>query len=177
MNDSIERRVAEQASVRLRRYLSSSENLQLSVWEDREVDKLVMELEAFFQGIEDEHIRVDESWPLTWWDAVKERFAPAWFRRRWPVHYGSVHVDRKIYQAVCPHLPTDPKHTHYEWFTNQSRREWGDVEEAIDKLLEEVTAGNMTHIVYDPEAIDELRSAFYKLANVITDIYEDESDV
>lgn len=31
--------------------------------------------------------------PMTWWDAVKERWAPAWFRRRWPVQKETLCVD------------------------------------------------------------------------------------
>ena len=29
-----------------------------------------------------EHIR-----PADWWESVKERFAPAWYTRRWPIRY------------------------------------------------------------------------------------------
>ena len=30
---------------------------------------------------------VGAKYPADWWQALKERFAPAWFLRRWPVRY------------------------------------------------------------------------------------------
>jgi hypothetical protein len=34
-----------------------------------------------------QHETVEYSHPMGWWDAVKERFAPAWFTKRWPVRH------------------------------------------------------------------------------------------
>ena len=31
--------------------------------------------------------RQEVRWPATWWEAVKERFLPAWAKERWPVRY------------------------------------------------------------------------------------------
>lgn len=33
------------------------------------------------------------SYPATWWEALKQRFAPAWFLRRWPVQLTTWTVD------------------------------------------------------------------------------------
>lgn len=35
-------------------------------------------------------------YPATWWDAVKERWFPAWAKRRWPIAYGSLDL-RELY--------------------------------------------------------------------------------
>jgi len=32
-------------------------------------------------------------WPATWRDAFKERWFPAWAKRRWPVRYRKVSID------------------------------------------------------------------------------------
>lgn len=32
-------------------------------------------------------------WPADWLEAIKERFAPAWLRARWPMRYTSVTLD------------------------------------------------------------------------------------
>ncbi len=29
-------------------------------------------------------------WPATWWDALKDRSAPGWFKRRYPVKYEKI---------------------------------------------------------------------------------------
>jgi len=47
---------------------------------------------------EEEHV-----YPATWWDAVKARFAPRWFLRRWPARYVTVSITgRHIYPALLP---------------------------------------------------------------------------
>jgi len=38
--------------------------------------------------------------PATWWDAVKERFAPDWMLRRWPVEYRTITA-----RAMLPDVP------------------------------------------------------------------------
>ena len=36
---------------------------------------------------------VNIRYPRDWWEAVKERFAPKWFKKRWPVEYSLTTVD------------------------------------------------------------------------------------
>jgi hypothetical protein len=44
--------------------------------------------------------------PSDWWQAVKERFAPAWFRDRWPVKFTSVMASlEELYPNIRPELP------------------------------------------------------------------------
>ena len=37
--------------------------------------------------------KISVRYPCDWWQAVKERFAPKWFKRRWPVEYSLTKVD------------------------------------------------------------------------------------
>lgn len=39
----------------------------------------------------------DIRYPADWWEAVKERWAPRWFLRRWPVRYR--HFDVSVYHT------------------------------------------------------------------------------
>jgi hypothetical protein len=58
---------------------------KLSSWIEPVTRDLCLQLEAAVYGR-----RVHEesrSVPLDWWEAVKQRFAPRWFLRRYPVRY------------------------------------------------------------------------------------------
>jgi hypothetical protein len=49
--------------------------------------------------------------PADWWQAFKERWAPLWFRMRYPVIYTEVTVSmREIYPDIAPKIP-DKRHT------------------------------------------------------------------
>lgn len=45
-------------------------------------------------------------YPKTWWDAVKERFAPAWFRDRYPIEFVTITSTlEELYPDFVPSLP------------------------------------------------------------------------
>lgn len=45
---------------------------------------------------------IEAKYPTTWWDAVKERFAPEWFKRRWPVCYTHIKLTaRELYPHIA----------------------------------------------------------------------------
>ena len=56
-------------------------------------------------------------YPETWWDAVKERWFPAWAKKRWPVNWNTVRAHElypniKIpkYRKYCSvHLTKEPR--------------------------------------------------------------------
>ena len=52
-------------------------------------------------------------YPADWREAVKARWAPAWFLKRHPV----VYEERKVFAAVCPHSFADAPGKHLEFFT------------------------------------------------------------
>lgn len=37
--------------------------------------------------------KIERIAPRDWWEAIKERFAPKWFTRRWPVRYDEITVE------------------------------------------------------------------------------------
>lgn len=49
-----------------------------------------------------ERVRREHRFPKTWWDHVKQRFAPAWFLKRWPIAETVVTFD---VDDVYPGLP------------------------------------------------------------------------
>lgn len=60
---------------------------------------------AYLAAIEGQEIRFCHKWPRDWWQHLKERFAPAWLLRRWPVLYREWEFTDRKYGAVCPHGP------------------------------------------------------------------------
>jgi hypothetical protein len=65
-------------------------------------------------------------YPATAWDFIKEKYAPKWFLKRWPVQYERkdvvVHSEKNF---MCPHLPTEPTYPHALWLMmNQDRPSW-----------------------------------------------------
>jgi len=67
-------------------------------------DEMLIRLKAEVLG---EHIRLPViRYPANWKEAVKERFAPFWFLRRWPVQYAEKAFDvRVVYPMMAlPHV-------------------------------------------------------------------------
>ena len=62
--------------------------------------------------------------PADWWQAVRERWAPAWWLRRHPVITREVSATRsaraeaKRYRAVCPHVATEGRARHLCWLAD-----------------------------------------------------------
>jgi hypothetical protein len=45
--------------------------------------------------------------PVDWWQAFRERWAPAWWLRRWPVVYRTIAtktIRNQTIQRLCPHV-------------------------------------------------------------------------
>jgi hypothetical protein len=63
--------------------------------------------------------RESYSHPDGWWEAVKARFAPAWWTDRWPVKLKTVAVQTTRVTRVCPHLHQPDRRTHYAWLDGQ----------------------------------------------------------
>ena len=54
--------------------------------------------------------------PRDWWEHVKERFAPQWFLRRWPVKGRYIMTTTRHFR-ICPHLNTASHADHISFFT------------------------------------------------------------
>ena len=59
-------------------------------------DHLVGKMTTYIWGLNEQ--RITAIWPRDWWQAVKQRFAPAWFLRRWPVLCDQ--IDQPQFEAV-----------------------------------------------------------------------------
>lgn len=46
-------------------------------------------------------------WPANWWEAFKERWFPAWLKKRYPVRYEGIEWDCRF---VYPSLPAKPNY-------------------------------------------------------------------
>jgi hypothetical protein len=75
-------------------------NTELRLLQD-EVDHLVVKITSEIAG--ERLSRVE--WPEDWWQAVKQRFAPSWFLRLWPVKH-VVFEARALYPRLK--LPPNP---------------------------------------------------------------------
>jgi hypothetical protein len=65
-------------------------NTKVESYVDQRLRGLVIEMQAAIYG---RKLGTDQyRWPATWWDAVKERFAPHWFLKRYPVQHRGVDV-------------------------------------------------------------------------------------
>lgn len=85
---------------------------------DTVTNEMVVSLDTYMAGIVSERIVIDRQWPADWWQAFRERWFPGWWLARRPVQYERIHVDKKIFSAVCPHVPiTSPGQVtrHLEW--------------------------------------------------------------
>jgi hypothetical protein len=77
----------------------------------RYTDDLVLRLRAHLWRQPEQRV-FEENFPMTWWDAVKERFCPRWLRQRgWVrVNFTKVRVDaRVVYRDLKIMLP-DERH-------------------------------------------------------------------
>ena len=75
-------------------------NLRYHEFEDEIRGNMVRQITAVVWGQDLGVIR----YPATWWDAVKERFAPAWYIKRWPIAYIS-HDIKAEYPSFKYDLP------------------------------------------------------------------------
>jgi hypothetical protein len=64
-------------------------------------------------------------YPATAWDFIKEKYAPKWFLKRWPVRYESKKiVTWRESNFMCPHLPTEPTYPHALWLKKNQDTSW-----------------------------------------------------
>lgn len=51
--------------------------------------------------------------PADWWQALKERFAPRWCLRRWPVRYRETRLVTQQARGYLPRLPLNSRDERY----------------------------------------------------------------
>lgn len=77
--------------------------LGVDAYADIAADALVCFLQATLAGKRISDDVVEAKYPDGWWQAVRERWAPAWWLRRWPVRYRTIAVRGQVYR-ICPHM-------------------------------------------------------------------------
>ena len=107
-NIEVERRFLEQlrygASVRVPvEALEGIHDVDFKAFVDHTLDSLQVALLASLWTDHEKKVLV-YTHPADWWQAVKSRFAPAWFRRRYPVRVRTVTI---YVRAVYPKLKLD----------------------------------------------------------------------
>jgi hypothetical protein len=90
-------------------------DISFAVERDIARTRLLAQLQTYAVGMVSERIIIHKQWPADWWQAVRERWLPAWWLRRWPVRYEFLDINRPLYARVCPHVAIEHKNTHLEW--------------------------------------------------------------
>ena len=73
--------------------------LEFSTVADWMSDDIVLRIKQEVWGREVE--RQEHQWPADWWQAVKERWFPAWAKKRWPIKYRHVRIlARELYPKM-----------------------------------------------------------------------------
>jgi hypothetical protein len=96
---------ATQQAVDLREIEWCKQNGRYAEYVDHTRHQLIMSLRAYIFG-KDHPKREVVIYPQTWWDAVKDRFAPAWFLAKFPVRYTKVTASlSEVYPDIRPAIP------------------------------------------------------------------------
>jgi len=83
---------------------SMIDNLQVAEYTDHVLDRLVYQMKTYVVSAGEETIECNEAWPANWWEALKDRWFPAWALRRWPIVWKEHHLNRTFHRAICPHI-------------------------------------------------------------------------
>jgi hypothetical protein len=93
------------------------ESLRIDKTEDFLTRQITYAISGFVYGRKvNESVMETTHVPLTWWDAVKERFSPAWFLRRYPARFRTINTVVHHYHT-CPHLNILSDSDHLKWLS------------------------------------------------------------
>lgn len=73
-------------------------------------DNLVLSMRKYIHGLEKETIIINEKWPVTWWDAFKDRWFSKLLKDIFPVQYKEIRVYQRIYEKVFTNLNEETNH-------------------------------------------------------------------
>ena len=73
---------------------------------DGYIDSMIIRLEAEILGKTTKEISA--SYPANWWEAAKERFAPLWIKRKYPIKHKTI----KLTAKECYPLIAIPEQQH-----------------------------------------------------------------
>ncbi|MBV8072094.1 MAG: hypothetical protein JO270_19460 [Acidobacteriaceae bacterium] len=97
-------------------------HLNLTVALDPVAQNLVFRLQSYVLGKDTSYVDATERVPADWWQALRQRWFPGWWLRRWPLRWRVIEI-RRIERRMCPHLnrkfPEEQR--HLEWIVNRER--------------------------------------------------------
>ncbi len=93
------------------------EDVKLEAFMDGIAQQMVAQLVASILGKCEDH---EESQPLVipadWWQAVRERWLPSWWLKRYPVKTKRLMLVKKTtYWRICPHVNIPTRERHLEF--------------------------------------------------------------
>lgn len=107
-------RVAATIAFRASGLYCFAENLRVDQAAERVADEVVFRFNSAFAAGSEFTVEAGEvKVPLDWWQAVRQRWAPTWWLRRWPVRFLAIPTLVKM-QKVCPHVHA-PMRDHFIW--------------------------------------------------------------
>lgn len=68
-------------------------NLSSDVYLSRLRDRIIFEVRGYVWGKQIDKTEIE--YPLGWWQALRERFAPQWAKDRWPIKYKTITVESR----------------------------------------------------------------------------------
>ena len=169
----VNRHMVETAEVHLKRLIPLG-NLVLERYPDTflkdQGETMVLQMAAYMRALKDHRIFYNINYPMTWWDALKDRFFPKWALKRWPAKYKKIFIDELVYKAVCPHLPALPENRHFEWLAQRGTPgpAGRKLDELIAKHVEEFSQNayfrDGFYTEENQETLDDFRQRLYDVA-------------
>jgi hypothetical protein len=103
-------------------------HLELSAYVDEVARRMVLQVQSYILAMEKEceRVAVTVTVPRDWWEAVRERWIPKWWLKRWPVKYRTVTSGKDVKKyRVCPHVnvKTRDDTRHFEWLMTKGFEE------------------------------------------------------
>lgn len=109
----------KQALSRYETVCINNANLQIKRERDIVSDCINFIATYFSAGTQPRQISIHLQWPKNWVEAVKERWFPKWWLRRWPVEYERYDREETIYMRICPHMNIPLEKPHLEWLLQE----------------------------------------------------------
>lgn len=109
------------AGRRLSTHDALARRLTVRQYTDDATGDMMMELRARLVGTTTT-VEAETQIPADWWEAVKERWAPQWALRRWPVRWHSIPT-RTTVTHCCPHIDVPDVATHVRWVSTSAKVE------------------------------------------------------
>lgn len=83
---------------------------------------------------------VNPQWPRDWWQHLKQRFAPQWFLRRWPVRYRTFLLDTEVWFPDGPLPKWGRRHFYLQQVAPayQTRAQWRAPRAAGDSAVDDL---------------------------------------